>query len=118
MQHHSSSLITALEQLVVDVLMFQVDEARAMRYAIEPRHESFDCQEFYELTSRHGVAVVVADTAGRYPILHPKPSSPFLYCRLHGATQLYHSEYTDAQLQDWAHRIEGWCKRWCEAVQS
>lgn len=83
------------------------DRNRRLRHAIEIRHESLACEAFIELARRHGVAVVVADTAGRWPYLEDV-TADFMYLRLHGDEVLYASGYTDAALARWAKRIRAW----------
>jgi uncharacterized protein YecE (DUF72 family) len=77
------------------------------RHAFEPRHPSFFCQSFYDLLGEHGCALVIADTAGRFPYAEELTAS-FVYVRLHGSTQLYVSGYSDAELDDWALKIKRW----------
>jgi uncharacterized protein YecE (DUF72 family) len=80
---------------------------RAVRHAVEVRHASFDCPEFVALAHRHGVAVVTADTAGRWPFLDVATAG-FGYARLHGGPEPYVSGYDDAALDAWADRIRAW----------
>lgn len=78
-----------------------------LRHAIEPRHESFDTDEARALCAEHGIAVVVADSAGKWPVMRDA-TSDFRYVRLHGETELYASGYTDASLDRWAETCHGW----------
>lgn len=80
---------------------------RKMRYALEVRHESFRDVEFVALLRHHGVALVVADTAGRWPIMEDV-TADFVYVRLHGDEALYTSGYGRTALLDWAKRITAW----------
>jgi uncharacterized protein YecE (DUF72 family) len=50
---------------------------------------------------------VVADTAGKWPMLHDV-TSDFVYVRLHGAEELYVSGYDPPALDEWAGRIRTW----------
>ena len=50
-------------------------------------------------------AMVVADTAGRWPYLDAI-TSPVVYVRLHGDVELYASGYSDAALDRWAVRSQ------------
>lgn len=84
-----------------------IDADRPLRHAIEVRHESFRDPAFVALLRRHAVALVVADTAGKWPLLEDL-TSDFVYIRLHGDEELYVSGYTDAALQGWARRIAAW----------
>jgi uncharacterized protein YecE (DUF72 family) len=78
-----------------------------LRHALEPRHESFDSDAARALCTEHGVAVVVADSAGKWPVMRDA-TSDFRYVRLHGETELYASGYTDASLDRWARTCRGW----------
>ncbi|HEX8299852.1 MAG TPA: DUF72 domain-containing protein [Rubricoccaceae bacterium] len=78
-----------------------------LRYAVEVRHPSFFTAEFADLLRGHGVALVIADTAGTWPYSETL-TADFVYIRLHGAEQLYASGYTDAQLDAWAVKVRDW----------
>jgi uncharacterized protein YecE (DUF72 family) len=82
-------------------------EARPLRHAFEIRHESFGCAEFIAQLRQHDVALVVADTAGKWPLLEDV-TSDFVYVRLHGDEELYVSGYTPAALREWAAKIRQW----------
>ncbi|GEK85644.1 DUF72 domain-containing protein [Microbacterium aerolatum] len=81
----------------------EIDEDRPIRYALEPRAESF--REAGDLLRHHGVAMVTADTAGRFPRFD-ETTADFAYLRLHGAQELYHSGYTAEELDGWAQLID------------
>ena len=85
----------------------RIDASRPLRHAIEIRHDSFANEEFTDQLRRHGLALVVADTAGKWPYLE-EVTTDFMYLRLHGDKQLYASGYTDAALERWAQRIRKW----------
>ena len=85
----------------------RIDARRPLRHAIEIRHESFATAEFITQLRRHRVALVVADTAGKWPYLEDA-TTDFMYLRLHGDKELYASGYTDAALDRWADRIRAW----------
>ncbi|HEX7236773.1 MAG TPA: DUF72 domain-containing protein [Gammaproteobacteria bacterium] len=80
---------------------------RDLRHALEVRHPSFAAPELVELLREHDVALVVADTAGRWPFLKDV-TADFVYVRLHGDVELYKSGYTDKALEQWAARIRAW----------
>ena len=82
-------------------------ERHALRHAVEVRHDSFVDSAFIALLRRHRVALVVADTAGRWPLLEDV-TADFVYVRLHGDEALYSSGYGDAALADWRRRIVAW----------
>ena len=58
----------------------------------------------------HDVAVVTADTAGKWP-LFDEPTADFAYVRLHGAEELYISGYSDESLDAWAEKVRAWGER-------
>ncbi len=77
-----------------------------LQHAVEFRHKSFE--DHLDLFARHDVAVVVADTAGKWPLVLEQTSSSLTYVRLHGDAELYASGYSDDALRTWAERIAGW----------
>jgi uncharacterized protein YecE (DUF72 family) len=79
----------------------------AYRHAFEVRHQSYFCDEFYEILRSHGCALVFADTAGKFDYAE-EVTADFIYIRLHGSTELYVSGYSDDELDDWAGRIRRW----------
>ena len=83
------------------------DADRPLRHALEVRHASFATEEAVALLRSHDIAFVVADTAGRWPLVQ-EPTSDHMYVRLHGDIELYTSGYSDAALDSWAERIQGW----------
>lgn len=83
------------------------DADRPLRHAVEVRHPSFETDAFLEVLRRQGVGVVVADTAGKWPMILAS-TSDLAYVRLHGAEELYVSGYDDATLEVWADRIRAW----------
>ena len=80
---------------------------RPLRHALEVRHPSFECAEFIALLRKHGIAVVVADTAGKWPLIR-EVTSDLVYVRLHGDQELYASGYSREALGRWASRIRAW----------
>ncbi len=84
-----------------------IDANRPLRHAVEVRHESFLDPSFADLLRAHAIALVIAETAGRWPLVH-EMSSNFVYIRLHGDKELYRSGYSDTALQRWARRIRCW----------
>jgi uncharacterized protein YecE (DUF72 family) len=84
-----------------------IDSKRELRHALEVRHESFLDPSFVELLRAHNVALVIAESAGRWPLVHDI-TADFVYVRLHGDKELYRSGYDDAALDRWARRIGAW----------
>ena len=85
------------------------DKSRRIRHALEVRHPSFETPEFIGLLREHGIALVVADTAGKWPFMEDV-TADFVYVRLHGDVELYASGYTPAALDRWAAKIKSWAK--------
>jgi len=86
----------------------EADRARPLRHAMEVRHASFAQPAFIEQLRRHGVALVVADSPGKWPYMEDV-TSDFMYLRLHGEKELYASGYTAQALDGWAQRVRAWC---------
>ncbi len=79
----------------------------ALRHAVEIRNESFLCDDFVQLLRDHKVALVIADTAGKWPYVEDL-TSDFVYLRLHGDKVLYASGYSEQALARWESRIRTW----------
>ncbi len=79
---------------------------RALRHAVEVRHESFRTPAFIELARAHGVAIVFAGDSD-YPQIDT-PTAPFVYARLMGTTDDQPDGYGRAALDRWAKRLRGW----------
>jgi uncharacterized protein YecE (DUF72 family) len=86
-----------------------IDAIRPLRHAVEIRHPSFVNEEFVSLLREHGIGLVVADTAGKWPKMF-HVTADFVYVRLHGDVKIYTSGYTERALAAWARRIRGWAE--------
>ncbi len=84
-----------------------VDKKHKLRHAVEIRNESFVDPAFIALLRKYKVAMVVADTAGKWPDFEDV-TADFMYLRLHGAEELYASGYSEEALDWWAQRIRAW----------
>lgn len=80
---------------------------RPLHHALEPRHPSFGTDAALALLQERDVALVVADSAGKWPCFE-QAVGPVVYVRLHGDTELYTSGYSDAALDRWAQRVTDW----------
>jgi len=93
-----------------------------IRHSFEFRHESWFCPEVYQILKKYNFALVICDypfeivsseqepaVRGRKQIVIPE-TADFIYLRRHGATALYSSNYSDAQLQQDAELIKKWLK--------
>jgi uncharacterized protein YecE (DUF72 family) len=88
---------------------FGINANYPIRHALEVRHESFKHAAFARLLRTHHAALVIAETAGRWPLLEDI-TADFLYIRLHGDKKLYRSGYSDKALSRWAERIAVWSR--------
>jgi uncharacterized protein YecE (DUF72 family) len=95
------------EKIPDDRAHVAVDAERPLRHALEVRHDTFATPAMVELAREQDVALVIADTAGKWPMFDDV-TSDFVYVRLHGADELYVSGYTDEALDMWAERVAGW----------
>lgn len=82
---------------------------KPIRHAIEVRHHSFENPEFIELLRRNNVALVFAETAGKWPYMEDI-TSDFLYLRLHGDETFYDKGYEREQLRWWSQRLKAWAQ--------
>lgn len=90
-------------------MAIEVDEKRPLRHTMEVRHASFQTPEFVAQLREYNVGLVVADTAGKWPLMEDV-TSDFVYIRLHGDEKLYVSGYTDPALKEWGRKIKAWAK--------
>jgi uncharacterized protein YecE (DUF72 family) len=79
----------------------------SLRHAVEVRHPSWLSDRALETLRALDVALVAAETAGRYPLCLERTAG-FAYVRLHGSRVLYSSRYDDAELATWAERMGAW----------
>jgi uncharacterized protein YecE (DUF72 family) len=84
-----------------------IDAQRPLRHAVEVRHESFRDPSFVDLLREQRIALVVAETAGEWPMAQDV-TADFMYLRLHGDQELYRSGYSERALSRWAQRIRAW----------
>lgn len=80
---------------------------RPLRHAVEIRSRTCATAEFIELLRELGIALVVADTAGRWPFMEDV-TADFVYVRLHGDKELYKSGYSPEALAEWSRKILAW----------
>jgi uncharacterized protein YecE (DUF72 family) len=85
----------------------EADGKRPVRHAVEFRNDSFLTDRFTTLLRQHGVALVVADVASRFPTAEDV-TTDWVYVRLHGSRRLYASGYTPREIDAWAAKIKAW----------
>lgn len=103
----ASRLARKHDERVTGRAVLKADADRPIRHAFEVRHDSFLDDAFVRLLRKHRAALVYADTAGLWPYAEDL-TADFIYIRLHGASELYTSGYSDKELDHWAHRIKLW----------
>jgi uncharacterized protein YecE (DUF72 family) len=81
--------------------------SRALRHALEVRDNSYNSPESLALLRTHEVGLVVADSAGTWPMLE-QATTDLVYVRLHGHDKLYAGGYSDFALRPWTQRIRCW----------
>ena len=80
----------------------------SLRHVIEPRHESFRDEEFFDLCRDHDVAVVWGDD-DEFPLIDADTAS-FRYARLQRMTESEPTGYGAKALGGFVKLIEGWDK--------
>ena len=80
----------------------------ALRHAIEPRHDSFRDEGFYNLCREHDVAIVVGDDDD-FPTIDADTAS-FAYARLQRMRPEVPTGYDDAALDRFAAKARSWKK--------
>ena len=79
-----------------------------LRHAIEPRHESFRDDKFFDLCREHDVAVVFGDD-DEFPCIDADTAS-FAYARLQRMREDVPTGYDDASLNKYAAKARKWRK--------
>jgi uncharacterized protein YecE (DUF72 family) len=78
----------------------------ALRHAIEPRHESFRDDRFFDLCREHNAAIVFEDSDD-YPCIEAD-TADFAYARLQRMSEDVPNGYDDAALDGFAERARKW----------
>ena len=81
-------------------------EGVELRHAIEPRHESFRDEKFFQLCRDRNIAVVLEDS-DEYPTIDVDTAN-FAYARLQRMKEEVPTGYDGAALQAFAKRAKGW----------
>lgn len=86
--------------IVADPFLGEDQPCRTVRHALEPRDPSFDHPEVCGVLRSHGVAMVMADSAGRWPTF-TCDSADFRYLRLHGTAKRRYSGSYHGKWEPW-----------------
>jgi len=81
---------------------------RALRHAVEVRHDSFQNKTFVEMCRKHGVAIIFAADS-EFPTI-ADITADFVYARLMGTQAKEKLGYPKATLGKWAQRAKDWEK--------
>jgi len=91
----------------IDLLPEKVDGI-TLRHAIEPRHESFRDEKFFEICRNRNIAVVFEDS-DEYPLIEAD-TADFTYARLQRMSEDVPSGYDDAALDGFATKARQWSR--------
>jgi uncharacterized protein YecE (DUF72 family) len=89
----------------IDLLPAELDGVR-LRHAIEPRHQSFRDDKFFELCRNRNVAVVLEDS-DEYPTIEAD-TADFAYARLQRMNEDIPTGYDEAALSSFADKARAW----------
>src|SRR6476659_524976 len=91
----------------IDLLPSELD-GNKLRHAIEPRHESFRDERFFDLCRARNIAVVLEDS-DEYPTIEAD-TADFAYARLQRMSEDVPTGYANAALDGFAARARAWQK--------
>ena len=98
----AAELATTHDERLPDFVPPSLPSAQ-LRHAIELRRlDAVD--ELVLATARSRNIAVAISNSSRWPLINQRTAN-FSYLRLHGPSKLYDSEYGEAALEGWAHRI-------------
>jgi uncharacterized protein YecE (DUF72 family) len=80
-----------------------------LRHALEVRHPSFVCEDFFKLARKYNAAIVFADD-DEFPKID-EDTADFTYARLMRTRDEIETGYSAADLDAWAKRAKSWAKR-------
>jgi uncharacterized protein YecE (DUF72 family) len=78
------------------------------RHAFEFRHPSWFTEQTYALLREHNVALVIGDRPQVNEFQAHELTADFTLVRFHGGTRGLDGNYSHAELDDWAERLERW----------
>jgi uncharacterized protein YecE (DUF72 family) len=80
-----------------------------LRHAIEPRHESYHDEKFFDLCRARNIAVVFEDS-DQFPTIQAE-TADFAYARLQRMSEDVPTGYDDGALDRFADRARAWRER-------
>ncbi|HEX3511775.1 MAG TPA: DUF72 domain-containing protein [Solirubrobacteraceae bacterium] len=89
------------------VLAGLLDQLPDGRHALEVRHPSWFADDVYALLRSHDVALVLGDHPQR-PFQTHQATASWRYVRLHYGARGRRGNYSDTELDKWAHQLHRW----------
>jgi uncharacterized protein YecE (DUF72 family) len=77
------------------------------RHAFEFREPSWYADDVYAALRAHDAALVIPDSP-KYPFRTFELTADWTFVRFHHGSRGRRGNYSDSELEDWAHRIDGW----------
>jgi uncharacterized protein YecE (DUF72 family) len=77
------------------------------RHCFEFREPSWYVDEVYELLRAHDAALVIPDSP-KYPFRTLELTADWTFVRFHHGSRGRRGNYSETELEEWAHRIEAW----------
>jgi uncharacterized protein YecE (DUF72 family) len=81
------------------------------RHCFEFREPSWFHPEVYALLREHRVALVIGDRPEVRAFQSHELTTDFTYVRFHHGTRGARGNYSESELEEWAHRLEDWAQR-------
>jgi uncharacterized protein YecE (DUF72 family) len=82
----------------------------AQRHAFEFREPSWFHKDVYALLREHRVALVIGDRPEVHAFQSHELTTDFTFVRFHSGAKGGFGNYSDAELETWARRFEGWSR--------
>ena len=79
-------------------------------HCFEFRHPSWFADDVYALLRRHGAALVIGDRPEVKAFQAHVFTAPWTYVRFHYGSRGRRGNYSDAELREWAQRLEAWSR--------
>ncbi|MDP8943435.1 MAG: DUF72 domain-containing protein [Actinomycetota bacterium] len=91
-------------------LAYALERLPPGRHCLEFRHASWFASDVYSLLREHGVALVIQDHPER-PFQTHEMTAGWAFLRFHYGHRGRRGNYSPAELDEWAARIDGWRRR-------
>jgi uncharacterized protein YecE (DUF72 family) len=93
------------ENFIKSIRKIEKKHRLKLKLAVEFRHATWFVEEMYELLKKLNVALVINNSPA-WPFAIKK-TADFVYMRFHGRTQLFASNYTEKELEEWHETLKG-----------